>query len=216
MTFMRLCRRPLFIVLVSLISVALHADSKQQLDGNLLLTAMDAGSTDNFKSGRAITLHYNYYFNNWLAADAGLLLSGKTLEESSEDIVGAYRTNIQTQALLLGVKPRYRLESPYEFYGRLGLQYWRTELEVEEYFGEGIPKVRARLLTPATVITWAWVLPIMLPSNSSYCLKSVVLCSSMCSKVIRLIRLISRSMHLAWVWVTVSRYGICSVLGAVE
>ena len=140
MTFMRLCRRPLFIVLVSLISVAVHADSKQQLDGNLLLTGMDAGSSDNFKSGRAITLHYNYYFNNWLAADAGLLLSGKTLEESSEDIVGAYRTNIQTQALLLGVKPRYRLESPYEFYGRLGLQYWRTELEVEEYFGEGIPE----------------------------------------------------------------------------
>ena len=139
MTYMRLCRQPFFIVLVSLIPFAVHADSKQQLDGNLLLTGMDAGSSDNFKSGRAITLHYNYYFNNWLAADAGLLLSGKTLEESSEDIVGAYRTNIQTQALLLGVKPRYRLESPYEFYGRLGLQYWRTELEVEEYFGTGIP-----------------------------------------------------------------------------
>jgi len=129
----------LFILLVAWMSFVADADN-MQLDGNLLLTGMDAGGNDNFKSGRAITLHYNYYFNNWLAADAGVLLTGKTLEESGEDIVGDYRTNIETQALLLGIKPRYRLESPYEFYGRLGLQYWRTELEVEEYFGPGIPE----------------------------------------------------------------------------
>ena len=139
MSFMPNCKQPLCLVLVSLIVFTVHADD-MQLDGNLLLTGMDAGGSDNFKSGSAVTLHYNYYFNSWLAADTGLMVTSKTLEESSADIVGDYRTNIQTQALLLGIKPRYRLESPYEFYGRLGLQYWRTELEVEEYFGSGIPE----------------------------------------------------------------------------
>ena len=132
------CRRQLFITLVAWVSCVVHADN-MQLDANLLLTGMDAGGNDNFKSGRAIVLQYSYYMNNWLAADVGLMVSDKTLEESSQDIVGDFRTNVQTQAVLLGIKPRYRLESLYEFYGRLGLQYWHTELEVEEYFGTGIP-----------------------------------------------------------------------------
>ena len=133
------CRRQLLITLVAWVSCVVHADN-MQLDANLLLTGMDAGGNDNFKSGRAIVLQYNYYMNNWLAADVGLMVSDKTLEESSQDIVGDFRTNIQTQAVLLGIKPSHRLESPYEFYGRLGLQYWRTQLEVEEYFGPGIPE----------------------------------------------------------------------------
>ena len=74
MTFVSICRWQLFTMLVILISSVANADN-MQLDGNLMLTGMDAGSTDNFKSGRAISLHYNYYFNNWLAADAGLLLT---------------------------------------------------------------------------------------------------------------------------------------------
>lgn len=137
MTIASICRR-LFITLAAWVSCVAYADN-MQLDANLLLTGMDAGGNDNFKSGRAIVLQYNYYLNNWLAADVGLMVSDKTLEESSQDIVGDFRTNIQTQAVLLGIKPSHRLESPYEFYGRLGLQYWRTELEVEEYFGPGIP-----------------------------------------------------------------------------
>ena len=130
--------RLLLISLVASVACAVHAEN-MQFDSNLLLTTMDAGGNDNFKSGSAIALQYSYGLNNWLAADIGLMVSAKTLEQTSEDIVGQYRTNIQTQAALLGLKPRYRLESPYEFYGRLGLQYWYTELEVEEYFGEGVP-----------------------------------------------------------------------------
>jgi opacity protein-like surface antigen len=131
--------RHMLMMLLLLATVAVHAEN-MQLDANLSLTTTDAGSNDNFKSGQAVTLHYNYYFKSWLAADVGLLLTGKTLEESAQDVVGDYRTNIESQALLLGIKPGYRLESPYEFYGRLGLQYWRTQLEVEEYFGPGIPE----------------------------------------------------------------------------
>lgn len=116
-----------------------HAEN-MQFDVNLMLTSLDAGRNDNFKSGNAIALHYNYYVKHWLAADAGLMVSGKTLEESGKDVVGDYRTSIQTQSVMLGIKPRHRFASPYEVYGRLGLQLWRTKLEVEEYFGEGIPE----------------------------------------------------------------------------
>jgi opacity protein-like surface antigen len=117
---------------------AVQAGNKQ-LDVNLGWTSLDAGGNDDFKSGKALAVHYDYFLKHWLAADIGLYLSDNTMEQSQEDIVGDYRTSIQSQALLLGVKPRYRFESPYEIYGRLGLQYWRTELEVEEYFGIGIP-----------------------------------------------------------------------------
>jgi opacity protein-like surface antigen len=134
----RLTRSLCAIVLVSMAAVA-NAE-KRQVDGNLLLTSLDAGGNDEFKSGNAIAINYNHDFKNWLAADLGLLVTDKTLEESRQDIVGYYRSNIRSQALLLGVKPRHRFQSPYEVFGRLGLQLWRTELEVEEYFGEGIPE----------------------------------------------------------------------------
>ena len=111
-----------------------------QLDVNLGWTSLDAGGNDEFKSGKALAVHYDYFLKNWLAADVGLYLSDKSREQSRQDIVGDFRTLIQTQAILLGIKPRYRFDNPYEVYARLGLQYWRTELEVEEYFGPGIPE----------------------------------------------------------------------------
>lgn len=130
--------RLLFTVLIACMAPAVHAEN-MQLDVNLGWTSLDAGGNDQFKSGKALAVHYDYFLKTWLAADVGLYLSDKTLEQSREDIVGDYRTSIQSQAILLGVKPRYRFESPYEVFGRLGLQYWRTELEVEEYFAPGIP-----------------------------------------------------------------------------
>ena len=110
-----------------------------QLDVNLMLTKMDAGGNDEFHSGQAIAVHYNYYFYNWLAADIGLITTAKTLDQDRTDVVGTYRASIQTSSFLLGIKPRYRFSAPYEIYGRMGLLYWQTELEVEEYFAEGIP-----------------------------------------------------------------------------
>ncbi len=110
-----------------------------QLDVNIGWTALDAGGNDNFKSGKGLAVHMDYFLKRWLAADLGLYVSDRTLEESSSDVVGDFRTTIQSQAVLLGLKPRYRFAAPYEVYGRLGLQYWRTELEVEEEFGAGIP-----------------------------------------------------------------------------
>jgi len=138
MTFKSGPGRRLFILLVSWMSFVADAEN-MQLDVNLGWTNLDSGRNDNFKSGKALAVHFDYFLKHWLAADIGLYVSDKTLEESSEDIVGVFRTGIQSQAILLGLKPRYKFSTPYEVYGRLGLQYWRTELEVEEYFGTGIP-----------------------------------------------------------------------------
>ena len=66
------------------------------------------------------------------------MVSDKTLEESQKNVVGDFPTSYQTQALL-GLKPRHKIASPYEIYGKVGLQYWCTELTVEEFFGTGIP-----------------------------------------------------------------------------
>lgn len=136
---MKAARQLLYIPLFACISCSAAADN-MQLDVNLGWTSLDAGGTDEFKSGKALAVHYNYFLKPWLAADAGLYLSDKTLEQSRTDIVGTYRAGIQSQAILLGLKPRYKFSTPYEVYGRLGLQYWRTELEIEEYFGPGVPE----------------------------------------------------------------------------
>ncbi|NNL06208.1 MAG: porin family protein [Gammaproteobacteria bacterium] len=128
----------LLTVLIVFMVSAVQAENTQ-LDVYLGWTRLDAGGNDEFKSGNALAVHYDYFLKPWLAADIGLYISDKTLEQSREDIVGNYRTTIKSQAILLGVKPRYRFKNPYEIFGRLGLQYWRTELEVEEYFGTGIP-----------------------------------------------------------------------------
>lgn len=116
-----------------------HAEN-MQLDANLLVTGFDAGGNDDFKSGRALAVHYSYYLKDWIAADAGLLVTDKALDESRRDIVGDYRASLQTTSILLGIKPRYKFSTPYEVYGRLGMQYWQTELEVEEYFNDSTPE----------------------------------------------------------------------------
>jgi len=137
-------KRVFMFALVTYAPLAVHAEN-MQLDVNLLLTGMSANGSD-LKSGNAIAVNYNYDLNNWLALDAGLFASDKTLDQSREDVVGDYRASILTQSILLGIKPRYKFSAPYEVYSRLGLLYWQTELEVEEFFGTGIPggKVSAK------------------------------------------------------------------------
>ena len=135
---MRAIRQRLVHMLVLCITLPVQAENRQ-LDVNLGWTSLDTGRNDNFKSGKALAVHFDYFLKRWLAADIGLYLSDKTLEESGQVIAGDFRASIQSQAILLGLKPRYRFSMPYEVYSRAGLQYWRTELEVEEYFGTGLP-----------------------------------------------------------------------------
>lgn len=131
--------RFLVSVLMSCMFFSVHAED-MQLDANLLLSRFDAGGNDDFKSNKALAAYYNYYLKDWIAVNAGLLVSDKALDESRKDIVGNYRASLQSSSILLGIKPRYKFSSPYEVFGRLGLQYWQTELEVEEYFNDNIPE----------------------------------------------------------------------------
>ena len=126
------------IFLMAVMPVVVHT-REMQLDASVLLTAMDAGGNDNFKSGKGLALQYSYYLKQWLAADVGLFVSDQTFTESSRDVVGDYRASIQSKSILLGIKPRHKFAAPYEVYARLGIQYWQTELEVEEYFNDVIP-----------------------------------------------------------------------------
>lgn len=130
-----------FIISVLVVGMPFTIQAEDmQLDANLLLGRFDAGSNDDFKSNKAIAAYYNYYLKDWIAVNAGLLVTDKALDESRKDIVGYYRASLQSSSILLGIKPRYKFSTPYEVYGRLGLQYWQTELKVEEYFNENIPE----------------------------------------------------------------------------
>ena len=110
-----------------------------QLDINYLLTRFDAGGNDEFSSNKAIAIRHNYFLIDWLATDIALLATEQAYDDTRQDVVGYYRAALQSQAIMFGMKLRYRAKSPYEAYGRLGLQYWRTELEAEEYFNASIP-----------------------------------------------------------------------------
>ena len=117
---------------------AVHAGN-MQLDVNASITFLDAGGDDNFESGRTISVFFDYQLKPWLALDAGLLFSDKAQDEVRSDVVGTYQASIETQSIMLGVKPQYKFDGPFEIYGRLGFLFWDTELEVEEYFGTGFP-----------------------------------------------------------------------------
>ena len=131
--------RFLISVLALFMPFSIHAED-MQLDASLLLGSFDAGGNDDFKSNKAIAAYYNYYLRDWIAFNAGLLVTDKALDETRKDIVGTYRASLQSSSILIGIKPRYKFSTPYEVFGRLGLQYWQTELKVEEYFNDKIPE----------------------------------------------------------------------------
>jgi len=143
---------PVFLLLALLIALPVSAQpvNNNQLDVNIALNGFDAGGNDSLGSNRALNLQYSYYLIDWLAADVGLFVSDKSLDDTRQDIVGYYRASLQTSALLLGIKPRYRFASPYEVYGRLGVQVWQTELEVEEYFNSNLPEGSTSLTDKGT------------------------------------------------------------------
>ena len=130
----------LLLLTLFLIQFPFAASAKNmQVDVNGSITFLDAGGNDDLESGRTLTVFFDYSLKPWLALDAGLLVSDKAQDEIRTDIVGTYQASIGTRMLLLGVKPRYRFDGPFEIYGRVGLTYWRTEIEVEEYFNDVIP-----------------------------------------------------------------------------
>jgi opacity protein-like surface antigen len=112
---------------------------KQLVDVNLLYAVPDAGGNDDFHTGKMLAINYNYYFKPWLAATASLLLTEEIPEKQQTDVAGDYRGIIETQAIILGVRPEYAFSDRNKIYGRAGLLAYQTELKVEQYFGTGLP-----------------------------------------------------------------------------
>lgn len=134
-----LTSRSLYLLFV-LLAFPFSVNAKNmQLDVSASFTFLDAGGNDDFEAGKALSLFFDYDLKNWLALEAGLFLSDKAQDEVRSDLAGTYQASLGTRMLLLGVKPKYNFDGPFEVYGRLGLSYWYTEIEVEEYFGTGIP-----------------------------------------------------------------------------
>lgn len=112
---------------------------KQLVDANLLYVVPDAGGNDNFHTGKMLSINYSYYFKNWLAATAGLLLTEEIPEKQQTDVAGDYRGIIQTQAIILGIRPEYAFSERNKVYARMGVLAYQTELQVEQFFGTGMP-----------------------------------------------------------------------------
>ena len=112
---------------------------KQLVDANLLYGIPDAGGNDDFHTGKMLSISYSYYFKDWLAATAGLLLTEEIPEKQQTDVAGDYRGIVQTQAIIIGVRPEHAFSERNKVYARVGVLVYQTELQVEQFFGTGMP-----------------------------------------------------------------------------
>lgn len=133
----------LLTILCLLVTGTASADEeiarKQLIDANLLYATLDAGGNDNFHTGKMLSINYSYYFKTWLAATAGLLLTEEIPEKPQTDVAGDYRGIIETQAIILSIRPEHAFSVRNKVYGRAGVLVYQTELQVEQYFGTGLP-----------------------------------------------------------------------------
>lgn len=108
------------------------------VDGNILYTVPDAGSSDDFHTGKIISAHYNYYYRPWLAFTTGIFFSEEIFDETRQDIVGTYQASLETHGLTIGIRPEYVFSKRNKIYTRLGALLYETKIRVEEYFEPGI------------------------------------------------------------------------------
>jgi len=109
------------------------------VDGNIFYTVPETGGTDNFHTGKILTVNYNYYYQPWFALTAGLFFSEEIYDKTQTDIVGTYQASIETRGLSLGIRPEYHLSEQNKIYGRLGIISYKTKLIIDEYFEPGLP-----------------------------------------------------------------------------
>ena len=134
--------RLLTILCLLVMSTASAGDEivrKQLVDANLLYVVPDAGGNDDFHTGKMLVIGYSYYFKPWLAATASLLLTEEIPEKPQTDVAGDYRGIIETQAIILGIRPEYAFSARNKVYARAGVLAYQTELQVEQYFASGLP-----------------------------------------------------------------------------
>jgi len=108
------------------------------VDANILYTIPDAGGSDNFHTGKILSLNYNYYALPWLAVTSGLFLSEEIADNPSTDIVGTFQARIETSGFTVGLRPEYAFSKRNKIYGRAGILVYKTKLTVDEYFAPGL------------------------------------------------------------------------------
>ena len=137
-------RFPGLIIIVCLLLASNAVAEEEQfrkhlVDANLLYATLDAGGNDDFHTGKMLVANYSYYFKTWLAVTAGLLLTEEIPEKQQTDAGGDYRGINETQAIILGVRPEHAFSARNKVYARAGVLVYQTELQVEQYFGTGLP-----------------------------------------------------------------------------
>ena len=129
----------IIFILFSLLSSNAAYSKNKSIDGNVLYTIPDAGGTDDFHTGKLLSLNYNYYYLPWLALTTGLFFSEEIFDEVQTDIVGTYQASIETHGLSFGLRPEYKLSERNKIYARAGILLYKTKLTVDEFFEAGLP-----------------------------------------------------------------------------
>ncbi|MFV2057783.1 MAG: hypothetical protein ACC707_15055 [Thiohalomonadales bacterium] len=109
------------------------------VDANFFVTVPDAGGSDDFHTGKFLTVNYNYYLLPWLGLTSGFFASEEILDNVQADIVGRYQASFKTQGMTVGVRTEHNFSKRNGVYARLGLLLYDTRLTVEEYFAAGLP-----------------------------------------------------------------------------
>ncbi len=129
----------IFFTFIGLICASVTHAENMLVDVNVLYTIPDAGATDDFRTGKILSVNYNYYTLPWLALTTGIFISEEISENANSDIVGTFQTRIETSGITLGLRPEHAFSDRNKIYGRAGLLFYKTKLSVEDYFEPGIP-----------------------------------------------------------------------------
>jgi len=109
------------------------------IDANIFYTAPDAGGSDDFHTGKILSVNYNHYALPWLAVTSGFFASEEIADNTRTDIVGTYRPSIKTHGFTIGLRPEFIFSKRNKIYGHAGILLYKTSLKVEEYFAPGLP-----------------------------------------------------------------------------
>lgn len=133
--------KPTKLIIVFICSVFSHFSYAENMlvDANMFYTIPDAGGTDNFHTGKILSVNFNYYVFPWLAITSGLYTSEEISDNVTTDIVGTYQASIETRGFTLGLRPEYVFSKRNKVYARAGLLFYKTDITVEEYFEPGLP-----------------------------------------------------------------------------
>ena len=124
--------------LLCLFTTASEADN-HLVDANLMYPTLDAGGNDDFHTGKMLQINYNYYFKPWLAVSAGVIVTEEIAEKPQQDAAGLFRGIIQTDALVIGLRPEYASSDRNKVYARTSVLAYHSTLQVEQFFGSGLP-----------------------------------------------------------------------------